>query len=345
MQRQIRGTVALKGVMTIRRGAKVHRYLRIKGRPLVPLPDAPLNSPEFLAAYAAALKESGGKVKAPTGTIRAAIEAYLRSDKFLSLSKVYQHTMRRECEAIAEQAEDAQLRHLRREHIRADLNALPGHRSRKRQKAWRQLCGWALEAGLIENDPSESIKRKAIPKTMGHLAWTRDDVDKFRARWPIGSVTRAVFELLYFSGSRIGDGVKLGPGMVGRDGVLTFVQSKTGDKAYVPWTCKLPAYAAHMQADRDMMHAALSHTAGHMTYLATRHGQTRSDKAIGGMITNAAREAGVDKSAHGLRKARAVALAEGGATALQIGAWTGHHTLTEVANYTAEMDRKSAVIG
>lgn len=343
MPRQIRGgSVALKGIMTIRRKGKVYTYLRIKGKPLVALPDAQMNSPEFLAAYAEAMKQAGVKVRAPTGTIRAMIEAYLRSDAFLMLSKTYRHVIRRECDEIAEQAEDARASDLRQQHIRADLAALSPHKSRARQKAWRQLCTWAVDAGLITDDPSDGIKRKAIPKSDGHPAWSKAEIAAYRARWPIGSVPRAAMELLYWTGARISDGAVIGPGMVS-DGVLTFRQQKTGQKAFVPWTCAVPAFA--QQADRDLMHQALAALSGHMTFLATAQGKTRSHKALGTVIKEAARQAGVEKSAHGLRKSRAVALAEGGATALQIGSWTGHYSLTEVAHYTQEMDRKSAVMG
>lgn len=59
----------------------------------------------------------------------------------------------------------------------------------------------------------------------------------------------------------------------------------------------------------------------------------------------AGKVAGVKKTAHGLRKTRATVLAEGGATASQIAAWTGHKTLAEVEHYTREYDRMRAVMG
>ncbi|WP_242514395.1 tyrosine-type recombinase/integrase [Rhodovulum sulfidophilum] len=82
-----------------------------------------------------------------------------------------------------------------------------------------------------------------------------------------------------------------------------------------------------------------------MTYLATARGQTRSSKALGTLIREAARAAGIEKSAHGLRKARAVALAEAGATTHQIAAWTGHVSLKEVEHYTRATQRRAAVVG
>jgi integrase len=82
-----------------------------------------------------------------------------------------------------------------------------------------------------------------------------------------------------------------------------------------------------------------------MTFLATRQGASRSHKALGHLVAKAARAAGVEKSAHGLRKYRAAALAEAGATAHQIGAWTGHESLAEIQHYVRSADRRRAVLG
>ncbi|MFD2843443.1 hypothetical protein [Paracoccus cavernae] len=51
------------------------------------------------------------------------------------------------------------------------------------------------------------------------------------------------------------------------------------------------------------------------------------------------------KSAHGLRKSRAMAIAETGATAHQIAAWTGHESLTEVQRYSKAADRRRILSG
>jgi hypothetical protein len=57
----------------------------------------------------------------------------------------------------------------------------------------------------------------------------------------------------------------------------------------------------------------------------------RSEKAISNWFSEAAREAALrGYTAHGLRKTRAIALAEAGATHHQIGAWTGHDSLKEI---------------
>ena len=340
-------TVALQHIQRIRgkTGAIEHRYLRIPGLPRIKLPDLPEDHPEFLMAYARAMTEAPGVIRAKSGTIAAMIEAYLRSREFSALSPDYRRVIKRHAELIREQAEDARAAHLRAEHITADIRPLDPNVAAARLKAWRNICKFGVASNLISSDPSAGIKKPRAPKTNGHPAWSRNEIEDFRAHHEIGTTTRAAFELLFWTGARISDAVVIGPGMIDRGGVLCFTQQKTGDPAFVPWRCPLPTRIDHMADDRAIMLEALKATAGHMTFLATAQGRTRSHKALGTMISEAARKAGIEKSAHGLRKARAIALAEAGSTPHQIGAWTGHTSLSEVEHYTAEHDRRRAVMG
>lgn len=337
----------LTNIQTVRdRNGKPRRYLRVKGQKLVPLPDLPLDHPDFLAAWSAAMKAAKGRPARPApGSIAALCGAFLRSPAFRAHSTSYQAILRRHVMAIEAKAGEAQARHLAARHIAADLAALTGGAAQSRFKAWRALSVHGLDAGILKADPTEGVKRPKPARTDGHAPWTAAEIEAFRARWPIGTVQRAIVELLYWTGARISDAVRLGRGMVDREGVLRFRQVKTGGDAFVPWTCPLPDYAGGMEHDRAMMHAALQACAGHMTFLATKDGRTRSAKAIGGDVAKSARAAKVAKSAHGLRKTRAATLAEAGASAHQIGAWTGHESLSEVAHYTRSADRKRAVMG
>ena len=347
MRRKIRAAdVTLRHVQTVRKGERIYRYLRIPGQPRLRLPDLPPDDPAFLRAYADAMKAAPALLRAKVGTIQAVIEAYLRSDKHKLHSPGYRLIVQRHLDAIRAQAEDARMRDLLAEHIQADLRPLTPVQARDRMKAWRLLCAHALDLSIIAADPSEGVRRPAPVRHQGHPAWTSDHIATFRAAWPIGSPQRALMELLHWTGARISDAVRIGPQHVGRDGVLSFVQAKTGEAAYVPWTCPLPAHAQAMAADRQMMHKALAGLPGaHLTFLATAQGRTRSHKAAGHLIAKAAEAAGFDRSAHGLRKSRAVALAEAGANPLQIAAWTGHRSLNEVAHYAEEADRRRHVLG
>jgi integrase/recombinase XerD len=347
MQRQIRAaTVTLKHVQTIQKGGKTYRYLRLPGQPRLRLPDLPPDHPDFLRAYADAVKAAPKVTRAKSGTIRAVIESYLRSDRHKMHAAGYRRIVLRHLDAIIAQADDALMRDLRPEHIQDDLRPLTPIQARDRMKAWRLICSHALDLHLIRADPSEGVRRPQPLRHTGHPAWTQDQIEAYRARWPIGTPQRAVMELLHWTGARISDAVQIGPQHVGRDGVLVFKQRKTGDTAFVPWSCALPAYAVQMADDRATMHAALAALPGmHLTFLATRAGRTRSEKAAGHLIAKAAKEAGFDRSAHGLRKSRAVALAEANANPMQIAAWTGHRSLSEVAHYTVEHERRRQVIG
>lgn len=328
----------------IDRAGRARRYLQVKGQKLIPLPDAPIDSPDFIAAWAAAMKQAKGFTPRPgTGSIVALCTSFLKSQDFRSKSISYQATLRRHVCQIEAKAGAALARDLLARHITLDLSTLAPAVARSRLKAWRAMAKHGLETGALTMDPTETVKRPPPSKGQGHPAWTRDDIAAFRARWPIGTVQRGIFEFLFWTGCRISDAVQIGPGMVNRDGVLAYRQQKTKGMAYVPWTCALPDYTD--PRDRDLMLQALAPLAGHMTFLATRAGRPRSPKSIGNDVAAAARKAGVQKSAHGLRKARATVNAEGGATAHQIGAWTGHESLSEVAHYTRAVDRMRAVMG
>jgi integrase len=232
---------------------------------------------------------------------------------------------------------------VRERHIRADLAkaAVP----LARLKAWRYLTALGVRRGLLDSNAGALVEPPPAAATTGHEPWSADDVAAFRARWPVGTFARSAMELLMWTGAWIGDAFLIGPQHVDSDGVLCFRQSKTGDMAYVPWTCALPAYAAGMDADRAAMRAALPPRRA-LTFLATEAGRTRSSKALGTLIREASIAAGLtDRTAHGLRKARAVALADAGATTHQIAAWTGHKTLKEIERYTARAARRHAVMG
>ena len=336
-------TVKLIGVYTVRKpSGATFTYYRRKGHPLVRLPDLPHDDPAFLKAYAEA-KEAAAPVQVAKGSMTALIAACVASTTFLRQSEGYRAILRRHFDALKIGYGQLPYSGVRDNHIAADVrkSTAPDHR----MKAWRFLLSFAVSENLLPSDPSHGVKPPKREKTDGHPPWTADEIAAYRDRWSIETVPRRAFELLHWTGSRISDAVMIGPGMIDGKGVLTYRQKKTGDMAYVPWTCPLPTHAMGAEKDRQALHEALSHAERHMTFLATQNGRTRSSKALGTLIREAARECEVEKSAHGLRKARAKYLAESGATTHQIASWTGHATLKEVEEYTRAADRYRAAIG
>jgi integrase len=164
-------------------------------------------------------------------------------------------------------------------------------------------------------------------------------------RWPIGTVPRALMEMTNWTGARASDAVRLGPQMIRSDGVLEYRQQKTGEMAYVPWTCPLPTWAAHLASDRQMMLDAIAPFSGHLCFTPTRDGKPRSVKAVVQLFQRCCRELKIPVSIHGLRKTRAVELINGGATSQEGASWTGHQTMKEFDHYSREFDRLRAVRG
>jgi len=124
-----------------------------------------------------------------------------------------------------------------------------------------------------------------------------------------------------------------------------FRQQKTGGEVAIPFTRVLPNFAEDMESDLALLHAALNaRNERHITWMTTIHGKSRSIKAAGQWFAAKARAAGIsERSAHGLRKSRARALAEAEGTSAQIGAWTGHESLSEIERYIRNFNKRKVL--
>lgn len=337
----------LKGIRRQKRGDRVVKYHRATG---IRLPDLPELHPDFIAAWAMvqsnnamlATKVARG-VKA--GSVAAVVNAFLTSRDFLSGSDVYRAILKRNADQIKASYADVIFQMIEPRHIEADLAKLPPNSANARLKTWRKLSKFAKKTGSSSKDAASQVsKRKET--IVGHKKWSTDDLAAFRDKWPTGTVQRACFELLYWTAARTIDAVKLSPAHVGKDGILTFVQSKTGGAANVPWTAALPEFASSWAKERDGVHLALECLTGNFTFLATSTGKVRSHKGLSNLIAASAIEAGLANcTAHRLRKARLTDIAEAGGTAHAIMAWGGHKTLQEVEEYTRAAQMKRLISG
>ena len=79
-----------------------------------------------------------------------------------------------------------------------------------------------------------------------------------------------------------------------------------------------------------------------LTFIVTGAGKPRSKYGLGNDFAKWATEAGLPARCrlHGLKKGGMRRLAEAGATAHELMAFSGHRTLTEVQRYTTDADRK-----
>ncbi len=334
----------LKGLRKFQQDGKSYIYHRATG---IRLPsDVPENDPSFLRAYLKAEDAAKSASHAlpkkreaapPAGTLLAIWRNYVRSDSFISLSKGYQTTLHSHADKIMATGGKVPIIQIGPQHIRKDLADLTTNPARQRLKTWRAIMSQAVIDGEIEDNPSRLVQQRKARKPIKHVPWSSDDVAAFRKRWPIETRQRLALEVLHYTGARISDCIRLGPGMVSSDGWLSFSQQKTGGDVLIPFERTLPDFVD--PDDLEQLNKSLrARLTKHMTWLTTIHGSARSEKAASNWFSGACRAAGLKgsarRTAHGLRAARAIRLAEGGATPHQIGAWTGHESLKEIEEYT-----------
>lgn len=205
-------------------------------------------------------------------------------------------------------------------------------------KTVRALFQWAVGAGLVRDDPTAGVKA-ARPKTSGFMTWTEDDIQRFEARWPIGTRQRLALAILLYTGLRRGDACILGRQHIremtvaGEDGrprtarLFCLRTQKTGAEVYIPVRTEL----------QEIIDAS---PCGDLSFLGTEYGRTRTKEGFGEWFAAACREAGVDGRAHGLRKAGATRLANNGATERELQAIFGwSEGSRESAAYTRAADR------
>jgi integrase/recombinase XerD len=335
-------SVALRNVWRDPKSGKTFYRSRRGGKlVLTELPDLPHDHPDFIAAWAAAKK---GTAPPPlvSGSIGSTWRAIFASAQAREWSTGYHAIIKRHADAICAKAGNVKARAVRQKHIRADLDDAGDPVNRL--KAWRVWGAWCAARGLIEEDVTVTIRNKRR-KVTRRPPWTPAHKAAFRARWPIGTAPSALMELTNWTGARACDVVGLGPQMVQSDGVLEYRQSKTGERAYVPWSCPLPKWAAHLEPERQMMLEAIAPFAGHLCFVPTKAGKPRSEKAVVQLFQKLCRELDLPVSIHGLRKTRAVESIEGGATSQQGAAWTGHIDMREYDECAREFDRLKAVSG
>jgi integrase len=323
----------------------VRYYYRPKGKKGIAMPDLPPDHPKFLAAYAAA---SGEVPRAPvrSGTIGAAIIAYKASDEFRrGLAASTRSRRRTTLDEIAERYGAGRIADLRDDHIKLDLSRFTDHARNNRLKVWRAFGAWMAEEYRLDRNPAATVKRSKTDQSDGHTPWTLDDVEAFRSRWPINTVERLAFELIFWTGARVSDAIRLGEGNEDRDGWLTFNQVKTGGEVSVPFRRELPRFAEGRAEDLRLLHQAIdARIDRHLTFLTTRGGASRSPKSVSQWFAAKARDAGIKgKTAHGLRKLRAELCIQDGATTPQVAAWLGHESLKMVEHYGKKFSRRKAL--
>jgi integrase len=194
----------------------------------------------------------------------------------------------------------------------------------------RGLFTWAHEAKFVRVNPAAKVKYPKLKSGAGFPVWTEDDVAAFEARWPLGTRQRVWLAVLLYTGLRRGDAVRLGRQHV-RDGVATIEPEKTRERTRIKVSIPLLP---------PLVEAVSAGPVGELAFIVGASGKPLTKESFGNLFSDACRAAGVNKSAHGLRKIGATRAALNGATVAQLNAifgWTG----SKMASlYTQAADRE-----
>jgi len=317
------------------RHGKQRLYFRRPGYPRTALP-GPLFSEAFWIAYHKALegrpeKPSAGEVKTIKGSINDLIARYYASEDFKDCRPATQRNYKSVLEPFRKEYGDGPVAQIRAKDINAILDkekARSSSSAKNLRKRLVKLFKVAVELDFIERSPMADLK-SVKHKMVGFEYWEEDEIAKYREHWKIGTIQRLEFEVLLNTGLRVSDAVRLGPQHF-KEGAHIIVTQKTERLVNIPMH---PDLLPVLEAIPDKQ----------LTYLATRQGgRARSSQGLTNDIINAAKAAGLPphRSAHGLRKAICVRLAEAGCDPYEIMAITGHQSLTEVQTYIAGVNKK-----
>jgi integrase len=276
-------------------------------------------TPEFDAAYQAALAGNAVVKKAApemaAGTLKWLIDQYRDTAAWQhELSKATRRqrdNIYKQVIATSGNVPYARVTRADIERGRERRGATP-HQARHFLDAVRGLFRWAHKARHIKQDPTAGVESPSRPKNEGFRAWEEEDVSAYEQRWPIGTRQRVWLDVLLYTGLRRGDATRLGRQHI-RNDVAHLKTEKTDTPVALPI---LSALAQTLAAG----------PCGDLSFIAGAKGRPFTKESFGNEFRDACRAAGIDKSAHGLRKIAAIRCAQNGATVPQMNAifgWTG----------------------
>ena len=319
-------------------------YYRPVGQKGIPMPDAPMGSVQFLKAYTdlAGVEPVRPIIK---GSLASAVSKYIASDHFQMLAPLTRDVRRRALDRIRDTVGSEKA--ITPDIIRADLADYDGHAQHTQLKMWRAFCKYLVHIGALKVDPSKDMTRAPVAKSDGHVPWYDAEIEQFREFYAISTPPRLAFELLYYSGASMVDAVRLGCGCVTKGGWLSYRRSKSGVLVEIPFSRELPHFALSFQRDLDYLKQCIDAQPNkQMTWIVTggvnNSGliKSRSVKAASSWFSRAATDAGIKKTAHGLRKSRDMAIAQCGGTSSACLSWLGHSTLQEASRYIKMFDKR-----
>jgi integrase len=314
----------------VSRHGKTVWYVRVQKARRIRI-GAAFGTPEFDAEYQAALAGNSPRRTRATaaGALAWLIERYRETPAWLSLSMATRRQRENILRQVIETAGRQSFAAITEGHIAAgrDRRGKTPFQARHFLDTMRGLLEWAKEAQFVKSNPATAVRYPLLKSGEGFPVWTEDDVAAYEARWPLGTRQRVWLDVLLYTGLRRGDAVRLGRQHV-RDGVASIKTQKSGSMVEV----SIPLLPPLVEA----LHAGPT---GELAFICGSNGKPMTKESFGNAFSDACRNAGIRKSAHGLRKIGATRAANNGATVAQLNAifgWTG----SKMASlYTQSADR------
>jgi len=312
------------------RHGKLKYYFRRGKEARVRLPDDP-SSDEFHRAYMDALNGVAPRKKAPDApqhSLRWLIDRYRESAKWRGYSDATHKQHDNFFRKVIETSGNADYRQIDRKDMEAAMDARADTPALANNflKAMKALFDWAVRNGHMEANPAIGVERVRY-KTEGFPAWTVEDYQQFCGVWPIGTKPRLAVELILHTGLRRSDIVLLGRQHF-KDNTVTITTKKTG----MAITAEIPPHVVEIIS---------ASPTGDLTLLVSEHGRPFTKESFGNWFRDQCVAAGLNKSAHGIRKLAATLAADGGAPAHELMAQFGWTNIKQAEVYTRGADRKA----
>jgi integrase/recombinase XerD len=285
---------------------------------------------------------------AESATVDAAVDAFLAHaavERGLSPRTIeaYGRDLARLAAHLADEGV-ARLAALRHEHLVGFARALEaaGLSARSRARtlvAVRRMLRHAGAAGVLAEDPAAALSSPKLDRTLPKVLRTDESlalIEAARVEGPLGLRDGAMLEMLYGSGLRVSELVKLVLGAVDRRAGLLRVTGKGSKERIVPiGEPALEALDAYLAEGRPLLAQAARRSVD--SVFLSRRGTAMTRQNFFQRLKGIARRAGIPServSPHVLRHAFATDLLEGGADLRAVQSMLGHSDLSTTQIYT-----------